>query len=170
MWPANAFEDAAAHQGLQHRLEMPRRQPMSGRQRLGRHRLVTRIDRDIDDRGDRQSAFARQKQHGPDPQLEHTARGALLLSRRAPFPSRADENQNTKFRMWFHQKLRPTALVASWYRTSRDLFWYGAMIQEPDPRGPAEGQERGQATGPTKIAAEPRSRPRCARRTVQACA
>src|SRR5262249_45890425 len=62
--PANAFKDVVAHQRLQHLFEMSRRQPKSPRQRLSLYRLVTRIERDIDDRGDRQNAFARQKVHG----------------------------------------------------------------------------------------------------------
>ena len=57
---AHASEDAVAHQRLQHRLEMARRQPMAGRQRLGGDRPATRIEGDVDDGGDGQDAFARQ--------------------------------------------------------------------------------------------------------------
>src|SRR5262245_10573896 len=79
MRPANTFEDAVASQGLQYRLEMPRRPPKSPRQRLSRYRLVTRIERDIDDRGDRQNAFGRQKLHGQSRSWRTQREGALLL-------------------------------------------------------------------------------------------
>src|SRR5262245_43726880 len=61
--PARALEDAVAHQCLQHRLEMPRRQAMARRQRFGRDRPPARVERDVDDGGDGQGAFAGQKRH-----------------------------------------------------------------------------------------------------------
>ena len=51
------------HQRLQHRLEMPWRQAVARRQGLGRDRTSARVERDIDDGGDRQNAFTGQKRH-----------------------------------------------------------------------------------------------------------
>src|SRR5207302_10300179 len=61
--PARALEDAVAHQRLQHRLQMPRRQAVARRQRFGRDRPSARVKRDIDDGGDGQGAFALQERH-----------------------------------------------------------------------------------------------------------
>src|SRR5262245_5574627 len=88
-WPANAFEDAVAHQGLQHRLEVPWRPPMSGRQHLGRYGPATRIERDIDDRGDRQNTFAGQKRHEQTSSWrEHRDKGLCYYSCGQTYPSR----------------------------------------------------------------------------------
>jgi hypothetical protein len=51
------------HQCLQNRLEMPRRQAMTCRQRFGRDRASARVERDVDDSGNGQGAFVRQKGH-----------------------------------------------------------------------------------------------------------
>ena len=60
---ADAFEDAVVHQRLQHRLEMARRQLVAGGQGLGRDRPPSAVERDVDDGGDGQKAFAGQQRH-----------------------------------------------------------------------------------------------------------
>ena len=56
---AHALEDAVVNERLQHRLEMPRRQPVTPAS-AGRHRLAVRMERNVDHGGDRKDAFARQ--------------------------------------------------------------------------------------------------------------
>ncbi len=60
---ANAFENAVAHESLEHRLEMPRRQAMARSEGLGGDRTAARVEGDVDDGGDGQNAFARQEGH-----------------------------------------------------------------------------------------------------------
>src|SRR5207302_3131748 len=61
--PADALEDAVAHQRLQDRLEMAWRQPMAVGQRLGGNWLATGMQSHIDDGCDRKQAFAGQQRH-----------------------------------------------------------------------------------------------------------
>ena len=51
-------------EGLQHRLEMARRQIVPGRELARRHRPLARIERDVYDRGDGQQTLAGQQRHG----------------------------------------------------------------------------------------------------------
>ncbi len=60
---ADALENAMTHQRLQHRLEMPRRKAVARRQGFGGDGPASRVERDVDDGGDRQNAFARQERH-----------------------------------------------------------------------------------------------------------
>ena len=62
--PADAFENAVAHEGLENGLEMPRRQAMARGQGFGGDGATARIEGDVDDGGDGQNAFARQERHG----------------------------------------------------------------------------------------------------------
>src|SRR5207253_3928372 len=62
--PAYALEDAMPHQRLQHRLQMPRRQLMTGCQGLGRNRPGARMVGDINDGCNGENASTRQKRHG----------------------------------------------------------------------------------------------------------
>src|SRR5262249_54289992 len=50
--PTRAFENTVTDQRLQQRLEMPWRQPMAARQRLGGDWASSRVHRDVDDGGD----------------------------------------------------------------------------------------------------------------------
>ena len=81
--PADALEDAVAHQRLQHRLEMPWRQPVARRQRLSGNRPPARMERDVDDGGNGQNAFAGQKRHEKvwvrEPAATKVPSGTILL-------------------------------------------------------------------------------------------
>ena len=64
-----------AHQRLQHRLQVPRRQPVPGGERLRGHRPAPRMQRDVDHGSNGQNAFARQELHeniwGCEEELSH---------------------------------------------------------------------------------------------------
>ena len=77
--PADALEDAVAHQRLQDRLQMPWRQAVARRQRLGCDRSPACIERDVNDGGDCQNAFARQERHRENLQVECGCRGNIVL-------------------------------------------------------------------------------------------
>jgi hypothetical protein len=51
------------HQGLQHRLEMPRRQFVPKRQRFSSDRPAIRVQGDVNDCCDGENTFARQQWH-----------------------------------------------------------------------------------------------------------
>ena len=61
--PAHAAQDAVAHQRLQNRFEMARRQLMARRQRLGRDRPAAGVDRHIDHGGNGKNALAGHQRH-----------------------------------------------------------------------------------------------------------
>ena len=61
--PADTAQDAVAHQRLQHRLEMARRQLVARGKRLGRNRAIARVHGDVDDGGECEDAFARNERH-----------------------------------------------------------------------------------------------------------
>ena len=60
---ADAFQNAVAHQRLQHRLEMARRQAMPGRERLGGNRTACGLQCHVDDGRNRKDTFAREQRH-----------------------------------------------------------------------------------------------------------
>ena len=60
----DAFENSVTHERLQDRLQMARRQPVARRQGFGCDRTAPRVERDVDDGGNGQNTFARQKRHG----------------------------------------------------------------------------------------------------------
>ena len=58
--PAHAAQDSLAHQRLQNRLEMARRQTMPARKRFRGHRPAASIHGDVEDGGNGKDALARQ--------------------------------------------------------------------------------------------------------------
>ena len=64
---ANALEHAFAHQRLQHRLEMTRRQAVSHRECLRRHGVLSLVQRDVHHGSDCKDAFTRQERHSGSP-------------------------------------------------------------------------------------------------------
>ena len=60
---ANAFQDSAAHQRLQHGFKMPRRQAMARGESLCGDRLSMRLHRHVDDCGDGKNSFAGKQRH-----------------------------------------------------------------------------------------------------------
>src|SRR5262249_57249799 len=65
--PSRSPENAVAHQRLQHRLEVSWRQTMATGQCLGRNGTTARVERDVDNGGNGQGAFVRQKRHDVSP-------------------------------------------------------------------------------------------------------
>ena len=68
MRASDAFENAASRQCLQQRFEMARGNVVTGCERLGRERTPA-MNRDVNDGGDSQNAFASKKWHAQHPEM-----------------------------------------------------------------------------------------------------